>query len=106
LRIAITIISLLLMVVVAFQSCAASVGGSLGNDRATSAAAAGIGLIVALLFFTFTYLFGTKRSQEEFVKLNKALLTCLCERERVVFVTVRGVTFVTKATGPAEAFNR
>ena len=103
-RIAITIISLLLMVVVAFQSCAASVGGSLGNDRATSAA--GIGLIVALLFFTFTYLFETKRSQEEFVKLNKVLLTCLCERERVVFVTVRGVTFVTKATGPAEAFNR
>lgn len=77
----------------------------MGIDKATSGAA-GIGLIVALLFFTFTYLFETKRSQEEFVKLNKVLLTCLCERERVVFVTVRGVTFVTKATGPAEAFNR
>jgi hypothetical protein len=49
LRIAVTIISLSLLVVVAFQSCAASVGGSLGNDKSTSGAAA-IGFLVALLF--------------------------------------------------------
>jgi hypothetical protein len=48
-RIAVTIISLLLMVVIGFQSCAAALSGGLGSDRATSAAG-GIGFIVALLF--------------------------------------------------------
>jgi hypothetical protein len=48
-RLAVTILSLLLMLVVGLQSCAASVGGSLSSNQATSSAAA-VGMLVALLF--------------------------------------------------------
>ncbi len=48
-RLAVTILSLLLMVVIGFQSCAASLGGSIGADKATSSAGA-FGFLVALLF--------------------------------------------------------
>src|SRR5215217_2757618 len=48
-RIAVTILSLGLMLVIGFQSCAASVGGSLGKDESTSAAGA-MGFLVVFLF--------------------------------------------------------
>ena len=48
-RIAVTILSLGLMLMIGFQSCAASVGGSLGKDESTSAAGA-MGFLVVFLF--------------------------------------------------------
>ena len=48
-RIAVTILSLGLMIVVGFQSCAATVGGNLGRDESTVAAGA-MGLFVVFLF--------------------------------------------------------
>ena len=48
-RIAVTILSLGLMLVVGFQSCAATVGGSLGKEESTSAAGA-MGFFVVFLF--------------------------------------------------------
>jgi hypothetical protein len=48
-RIAVTIISLALMLVVFLQSCAASVGGSLGEDESLSGAGA-LGFLVGLLY--------------------------------------------------------
>ena len=48
-RIAVTILSLGLMLVVGFQSCAATVGGSLGKDESASAAGA-MGFFVVFLF--------------------------------------------------------
>jgi hypothetical protein len=43
------VLSLGLMLVIGFQSCAAAVGGSLGRDESTSAAAA-MGFFVVFLF--------------------------------------------------------
>ena len=48
-RIAVTIISLGLMLVIGFQSCAATVGGSLGQNQSTSNAGA-MGFFVVFLF--------------------------------------------------------
>jgi hypothetical protein len=48
-RIAVTILSLGLMFVIGFQSCAASIGGSMGNDQSTSNAGA-MGFFVVFLF--------------------------------------------------------
>ncbi len=48
-RIAVTILSLGLMLVVGFQSCAATVGGNLGQDKSTAAAGA-MGFLVVFLF--------------------------------------------------------
>ena len=48
-RIAIAIIALALMLVIGFQSCAASFGANLSHDQSTSSAA-GAGFVVAFLF--------------------------------------------------------
>ncbi len=48
-RIAVTILSLGLMLIVGVQSCAATVGGELGQDDSTSAAGA-MGFFVVFLF--------------------------------------------------------
>ena len=48
-RIAVTILSLGLMLVIGFQSCAASIGGSMGQDQSTSNAGA-MGFVVVFLF--------------------------------------------------------
>ncbi len=48
-RIAVTILSLGLMLIVGFQSCAATVGGNLGQDQSTAAAGA-MGFLVVFLF--------------------------------------------------------
>ena len=48
-RIAVTILSLGLMLIVGFQSCAASISGSIGKDESTSNAAA-MGFFVVFLF--------------------------------------------------------
>ena len=48
-RLAVTIISLGLMLVIGFQSCAATVGGSLGQNQSTSSAGA-MGFFVVFLF--------------------------------------------------------
>jgi hypothetical protein len=48
-RIAVTILSLGLMFVIGFQSCGASIGGSMGNDQTTSNAGA-MGFFVVFLF--------------------------------------------------------
>jgi hypothetical protein len=48
-RIAVTILSLGLMLVVGFQSCAATLGGNIGQDESTSAAGA-MGFFVVILF--------------------------------------------------------
>ena len=48
-RIAVMVLSLGLMLVVGFQSCAATVGGNMGNDESTAAAGA-MGLFTVFLF--------------------------------------------------------
>jgi hypothetical protein len=48
-RIAVTILSLGLMLVIGFQSCAATIGGSMGQNQSTSNAGA-IGFFVVFLF--------------------------------------------------------
>jgi hypothetical protein len=48
-RIAVTILSLGLMLVIGFQSCAATIGGSMGQDQSTSNAGA-MGFVVVFLF--------------------------------------------------------
>ncbi len=48
-RIAVTILSLGLMLIVGFQSCAATVGGNMGQDQSTATAGA-MGFFVVFLF--------------------------------------------------------
>lgn len=48
-RIAVMVLSLGLMLIVGFQSCAATVGGNMGQDESTTAAGA-LGFFVVLLF--------------------------------------------------------
>ena len=48
-RIAVMVLALGLMLIVGFQSCAASFAGSMANDESTSAAA-GMGFFVVFLF--------------------------------------------------------
>lgn len=48
-RIAVTILSLGLMIIIGFQSCAASFSGSMGQNQTTSNAAA-MGFVVVFLF--------------------------------------------------------
>lgn len=48
-RIAVMVLSLGLVLVVGFQSCAATVGGNMGNDESTAVAGA-MGFFVVLLF--------------------------------------------------------
>lgn len=48
-RIAVMVLSLGLMLIIGFQSCAATIGGSMGHNQSTSNAAA-MGFVVVFLF--------------------------------------------------------